>query len=284
MYHIARKMTAHLAALCLVATLALLLAGVGKARAAERDRLLAFLEVTGFGVALDSIALSAKHAPIMLGMQSDDFGDAWSATANAVFDTQQMRGTALDILAQTLDDDLLAHAAGFYASELGQRVVQVENAAHLADDDEKAAAGQDLVKRMVQDDAARLAVLRELTQAVNSDDVSVRAVQEIQVRFLMAASHAGVLETELDEGSLRATLRDNEDNLRQSLRKSSMTAAAYTYRDIPDSDLRAYLEALQNPKMQRVYELMNAVQYEIMAGRFEVLATRMAEIARGQDL
>lgn len=284
MRYIVWKLVGRRPALCLMAVVALLLGGMGHAQAAERDRLQAFLSVTGFDVALDSIALSAKDAPAMLGMDSSDFGDAWSTTADEVFDTQNMRDTAMDILEQTLDDDLLAHAAGFYASDLGERLVQVENAAHMADDDEKAEIGENLVNRMAQEDAPRLTVLRNLTRAVNSDDVSVRAVQEIQVRFLMAASYAGVLDTELDEGNLRAILRENEDDLRQSLRKSSVVAAAYTYRDIPEGDLQAYLEALQDPKMQRVYELMNAVQYEIMASRFEGLAARMAEIEKGQDL
>ena len=284
MRYILWKLVGRRPALCLMAVVALLLGGMGHAQAAERDRLQAFLSVTGFDVALDSIALSAKDAPAMLGMDSSDFGDAWSTTADEVFDTQNMRDTAMDILEQTLDDDLLAHTAAFYASDLGQKLVQVENAAHMADDDEKAEIGENLVHRMVQEDEPRLTVLRNLTRAVNSDDVSVRAVQEIQVRFLMAASYAGVLDTELDEGNLRAILRENEDDLRQSLRKSSVVAAAYTYRDIPEGDLQAYLEALQDPKMQRVYELMNAVQYEIMASRFEGLAARMAEIEKGQDL
>ncbi|MFO7770077.1 MAG: DUF2059 domain-containing protein, partial [Roseovarius gahaiensis] len=189
-------MVGLLSALRIMAMSALLLAGAGYAQAAERDRLQAFLEVTGFDVALDSIALSAKDAPLMLGMDSSDFGDEWSATAAEVFETQKMRDTALDILSQTLESDLLAHAAGFYASDLGQRLVEVENAAHMAEDDKKAQIGEELVTRMAQESASRLKVLRKLTRAVNSDDVSVRAVQEIQVRFLMAASSAGVLETE----------------------------------------------------------------------------------------
>ena len=42
------------------------------AGAADRDRLQAFLQVTGFDVSLESIALSAEHAPDMLGMESND--------------------------------------------------------------------------------------------------------------------------------------------------------------------------------------------------------------------
>ena len=36
--------------------------------------------------------------------------------------------------------------------------------------------------------------------------------------------------------------------------------------------------------MQEVYELLNAVQYEIMANRFEVLAAKMANLHPGQDI
>ena len=36
--------------------------------------------------------------------------------------------------------------------------------------------------------------------------------------------------------------------------------------------------------MQRVYELLNAVQYEITANRFEALAYRMSDVEPGQDI
>ena len=36
--------------------------------------------------------------------------------------------------------------------------------------------------------------------------------------------------------------------------------------------------------MQEVYELMNAVQFEIMADRFELVAEKLAEINPGQEL
>lgn len=265
--------------------LAALLTMTVAVQAADRDRLRAFLDVTGFGIAVDSIALSAADAPMMLGMRAGDFGATWRETAQDVFDTDKMRATAMEILDQTLTDDLLNHAAAFYASPLGQRLVEVENAAHMIEDDsEKTQTGERLVARMRRDDDPRLKVLRDLTTAVNGDDVAVRAVQEIQVRFLMAASNAGVLETPLDERALRALMRENEDELRQSLRESSLIGAAYTYRSIPDADLRRYLEALKAPKMQRVYELMNAVQYEIMANRFEALADRMADLSGGREL
>ena len=216
------------------------------ARAAERDRLVAFLNVTGFDVALDSIALSAAKAPGMLGLSASDFGEQWSRIAEDVFGTGKMRTMALDILEETLSDEDLA--------------------------------------RMVETGSPRAGLLSDLNAAVDSGDVAVRAVQELQLRFMMAASNAGVLERRIDEGRLRALMRENRDSLRLDLKRSGLAAAAYTYRDISDEDLRDYLEALRDPQMQRVYELMNAVQWEVTADRYEALAKRMAEVGTGQEL
>jgi len=254
-------------------------------QAAGRERIQAFLEVTGFDVALDSIALSAENAPMMLGMEASDFGAEWSSTATHVFDKEVMRSIALDILEQTLSEDALAHAAEFYASPLGQRLVEVENAAHMAGGSEQSdKIGREAVNKWVSEGSARIGYLQRMNRAIDVAGSGVKAVQEIQVRFLMAASNAGVLENEIDEGMLRALMAENEPELRNRLKESSLISAAYTYRDISDDDLAAYADALEQPLMQDVYELLNAVQYEITASRFEVLAAKMADLHPGQDL
>ena len=83
---------------------------------------------------------------------------------------------------------------------------------------------------------------------------------------------------------LRAALKGQEAQVRMMLQQSMLTGSAFTYRDIEDRDLVAYAEALEHPMMSRVYELLNAVQYEIMANRFEVLAVQMAKLHPSQDL
>ncbi len=269
----------------MVLSVILVLVFAAPSKAADRDRLEAFLEVTGFGVALDSLALNAADAPQMLGMQASDFGSDWERVALEVFDTDEMRDVALDILSQTLSDEDLAHAAGFYASDLGQRLVEVENASHMTEDDSaKREDGEERVADMMRAGDDRLQVLKELNAAVDQSGNAVRAIQEVQVRFLMAASHAGVLDRSIDEQSLRALLKEGEDELRIELKAGALAGAAYTYSDISTEDLKAYREALEHPQMQRVYELMNAVQFEIMASRYERLAVRMADLHPGQEL
>ncbi len=255
------------------------------AKAADPTRLEAFLEVTGFDVALESIRLSADSAPEMLGMQADDFGSEWSRLVGDVFATDIMHDMALDILGNTLSDDLLIHAADFYASDLGKRLVVVENKSHMVEEDGlKSETGTEIIDGLVRIGSPRVEILNRLNSATDVEDTSIKAIQEVQIRFLMAAAAAGVIELRMEEPDLREAMRSQEDELRTSIKANALAASAYTYQAFSDDEVAAYAEALEDPKMQKVYALMNAVQYEIMANRYEAVAERLADMQPSQDL
>lgn len=265
-------------------TLALVLAAT-VAQAADRARLETFLEVTGFDVALDSIRLSASSAPAMLGLEADDFGTQWTVMADDVFDTAKMHDMALDILGETLDDDLLDHAIDFYDTDLGRRLVEAENGSHMDDDSEtKSEAGQAIVAGLERIGSPRLEALKRMNAASDSAGTAVRAIQEVQVRFLVAAAAAGVIDLKMEEPDLREALRTDEDALRQSISENALSGAAYTYQAFSDAEVLDYAKALEDPDMRKVYDLMNAVQYEIMANRYEALAARMRSLQPSQEL
>ncbi|MEO0372208.1 MAG: DUF2059 domain-containing protein [Pseudomonadota bacterium] len=261
-----------------------LMAAAIPARAADHANVEAFLHVTGFDVALAAIAHSADHAPALLGQEAEDFGPEWVRISEEVFDVPEMQRMAVDILSETLSPEHLGHAAEFYASDLGQQVVAVENASHAnADVDEKREEGLRLMQEMGPT-SPRMTTLLRLMEAVDTSDQSVRAVQEVMVRFLMAASHTGALGYSIDEDTLRDLLRGDEAAMMADMEEGGRANAAFTYRDISDADLEAYAKALEHPMMQEVYQLMNAVQYEIMANRFETLAVRIADLRPAEEL
>lgn len=271
--------------LTLATAFLVILALVPPVQAAERGKIIAFLEVTGFDVALDSIALSASDAPSMLGLSASDFGKEWTRLSESVFDQQEMRDLALEILVETLDDEALGHAAGFYASDLGQRLVAAENAAHMIEEDDvKQVAGQRIISDLVKDGSGRIALLNRMGQAIDAAGNGVKSVQQIQFRFLMAASAAGIIELQLDAEGLRALQKSQEGEIRIAMQAANLAASAYVYQDFSDAEIETYVEALEAPLMQKVYELLNAVQFEITANRFEELAYRMQELGQGEDI
>ncbi|WP_299410876.1 DUF2059 domain-containing protein [uncultured Roseobacter sp.] len=279
-------MTALIRNYALVLMVALMgVAAATGVRASNLDRLEAFMEVTGFDVALESIRLSAETAPNMIGLEADDFGTEWTRLVEEVFDTEQMHSMAIDILSQTLDEENLNHAVEFYASALGQRLVVAENASHMKEDEQlKTESGEAIVAGLLQLGSPRLEELKRLNNATGSEDASIRAIQEVQVRFLMAAASAGVIDLRMDEEDLRESLKSQEGEMRLSMQRSALSGSAYTYQAFSDDEITAYADALENPKMRQVYELMNAVQFEIMANRYEAVAQRMQSMRPSQDL
>lgn len=196
-----------------------------------------------------------------------------------------MHDMAIKILEKTLTQPLLTHAAEFYASDLGQRLVKAENTSHMIEEEGmKSDSGAQIIEGLNRIGSARVGILERLNQASSSEESALASIQEVQIRFLMAAAGAGVIDLQMDEPDLREAMRTQEDELRTNLRQSALEGAAYTYQAFSDDEVNAYAEALEHPDMRRVYDLMNAVQYEIMANRFEAVADRLREMQPSQDL
>ena len=263
---------------------ALIVAGTAlAATAADRDELRRFLEVTGFDVAIVSMQQGAMAGPGLAGDAPDAFGDQWVKLAEEVFDPDLMLERALDMMEAVMPDELVAHGMEFYGSDLGARLAQAENESHMTPDDERYATGDRLLAEMLEDNPGRAEDLRAMANAVGGVDNSVRAVIEIQVRYMMAAS-AQDAEAAWSEAELRALLAEQVPEMRTNIEVFSLLGSVYAYRDFTDEEVAAYLAALRHPLMQQVYEVLNAVQYEVMAERYEALAARLDELSPQQDI
>lgn len=252
--------------------------------AANRADVEAFLETTGFDVAIESIALGAGGAPSMLGLEANDFGQTWTDLTEKTFIPSEMVEQALDLLEERLDQDLLDHAADFYGSDLGQRLVQAENLSHVDDDQLKQIAGRQIVASMVESGDPKIEYFQRMHVAIDPEGLGLKALQVIQVRFILAAVQAGVLPQELDEGMLWAQIKENEPATRRAILENSIANAAYTYQGFSSDELEAYTVALEDPRMQTVYELMNAVHYQIMSDRMEKLALHLDRLLPSEEL
>lgn len=269
--------------------MALLVAGLvflshSHAHAADRGKLQAFLQVTGYDVVIESLQKGAMAGPGMVGEAPDTFGKQYARLAEQVFVPAEMTRRALDILEAVMPEDLVDAGADFYASDLGQRLVAVENASHMADDAMKYTEGRKLLQAMVDAGSPRLEMLKAMDRAIGSAETSRKAVVEIQVRFLLAAMAAGASPIDMTETELRAALMREAVARAPQSEMLGLMANAWTYRDISDADLAAYVAALQTSEMRRVYEVLNATQFQVMIERYQALGERLGELQPQQDL
>ena len=78
------------------------------------------------------------------------------------------------------------------------------------------------------------------------------ALQEIQLRFLLAASASGVIDLQLSADDLRRDDDVAERNRHAAgAAMSALAGAAYTYQDFSDADVVAYADALEQPSDAR---------------------------------
>ncbi|RME15788.1 MAG: DUF2059 domain-containing protein [Alphaproteobacteria bacterium] len=270
----------------LLAALALLLPALWATAlpAASREDIRHFLEVTGFDVAITSMQQSAMTGGGIAGDAPDAFGRQYAALAEKVFDPDLMLERTIDILEAGMPDALLQHGLDFYGSDLGQRLVAAENASHMGDAEAQYAEGQKILEALSRDNPARIDDYSAMLEAIGGVESAVRSITEVQVRYLLAAMAAGTVDIEMSEQELRARIKEQEPQLRQNIAVFTMLDTAYTYRDFSDDDVHAYRQALETPEMRQIYELLNAVQHEVMAERYEVLAARLAELTPVQDI
>lgn len=257
---------------------------VSVAGAAERAAYMNFLKVTGFDVAITSMQQDAMSGPGLAGGAPDAFGAQWVALAQKVFDPDEMLAQTTDMMQVILPDDLLQYGTAFYASDLGQRLVQVENEAQSISSEERHAAGQTILHDLGANNPGRLEDYAAMMDAIGGVDASVRAVAEIQVRYLLAAAAAGAIELNMSEQDLRAAVEAQAPQMRATMQEYSILGAAFTYRDMSDEDIKMYRSVLEDERMGQIYEILNGIQYEVMADRYEMLAAGLSDLSPEQSL
>jgi hypothetical protein len=268
----------------ILVAISLLFLMVMPAKAADRTKIAQFMAVTGFDVALESMRLSARDAPTMLGLDADDFGLSWSRLADRIFEPEALKNDALEILDNALTDDVLAHATQFYGSKLGQRLVTAENESHGLEFEDREAEGARLAQALSARGSPQPQYYLDMAESIGYVGATIKAYREVQVRFLMAASLAGLIDQRFDEVDLRAMLAQQDDEVRRAMAENLIVANAFTYRDFTDSEIEIYRDALAMPQMMEVYELMNAIHFTIMADRFERMALEMVNLTPTQEL
>jgi hypothetical protein len=253
-------------------------------QAADRTKAIAFMEVTGFDVSLRSMRVSAADAPAMLGLDAEDFGLSWSRLADEIFEPTQIEQDALAILERALRDDVLMHVSAFYASNLGQRLVDAENESHFTGDLKKRELGHELAVSLENRGSPQPQYFRDMANDIGSIESSIRSYREVQVRFLMAAMSAGLMQRQLDEADLREILSLQDTEIKSAMMENIIVSNAYTYRKFSDLEVEQYRDALGTKEMREVYALMNAIHFTLMAERYEQMALKMADLHPSQSL
>ena len=226
-----------------------------------------------------TIAASARTEEIS---NDEIFLKHWEATANAVFDAQDLhRRLALALEGKfSIDEQLVL--GEFFHSEFGKRMTLLERDAALLEPTAQVAAiteGQELVTnasviRQTQIDALMELVSAEISAAMVGQ--SVRAL----LLGLSVSHQQGDIAVPWQE--IDTQVEAMMPGLLADVGRTQRAMMAYAYRDLSDDDLDRYIVFLRTPAAQKFYAIaayaVGRIVADSMSSFGEAFAARMQSV------
>lgn len=191
----------------------------------------------------EGLAYAAQLNDDMLGGQG---GPGFSQQADAIYSAQRMSETVRAALGAELEGDLLEDAITFYGSDLGQRIVTLENSARAAISDpgiEEAARGR--YASLKDSDDARLALLRDLVAAGDLVTRNVTSAMNANVQFIRGLAEGGG--SDMTDDEILADVGGQMEEITEDTEGWMYGYFLLAYHPLTDDEVSSYVKFARTP-------------------------------------
>ena len=179
----------------------------------------------------------------MLGGQG---GAGYQLQLQAIYDAPRMVETVRRALEDELQGEMLEQAITFYGSELGQKIVSLENSARRAigdDDIEQAARGR--YAELSGGDDPRLAQLTALVEAGDLVTNNVSSAMNSNYQFMRGLAEGGVLE--MSDAEILRDVAQDMDEISEDTTGWMYGYFLMAYHPLTDDELDLYIAFARTP-------------------------------------
>lgn len=271
-----------------VAAAALLLPLAATAKPASDSDVRAIISKSGVETQLGGFAGSLRSTlltqPELASKLTEAQLDTIFKAFDAAFTPQQLTTDIANELRRTLADTDARATLDWLESPIGSRITAMEDSANaLAASPERMNEAQAMVERLPPRRVERYLSLIRVTGA---DQAGAQIAMNMSAGVIHGA--AQVLEaTPSDLDTVRRELAPLREQMQQALAGTYLTMFASIYRELPESELDAYIAFAESPSGKRYHDGMTAAIDAAMqaaavdAGRRIVSATRTAKAGPG---
>ena len=221
-------------------------------------------------------------SPRQHGVGDTRFLSAWETCTSAAFGDNDLNRRLAERLGQSLSDDEMAGIGTFLASPLGLRLAGLERTTRdiaLDRQIETLAKGKTLYFVAPQTRRARFEEVMQLSGAEVGFAMLGESLRGMALGLHLSAKGDIALSWEEIDASVTAQLTGLEDSLADATRST----LAFTYADLSDADLDAYLDFLRAPATRKFYATLTLAIGEIieetMFGIGQDVAARLDAVA-----
>jgi hypothetical protein len=185
---------------------------------------------------------------------------------DAAYAPQRLRRTALEVVMQETDETHLPAIREWFASEIGTKIANIEDAAP-ADKDQRnqmTEKGASLLKATLP---SRRALLQNILNASRAVEITSVITINSTVAALRAVADANPEAPIPSEEKLRSELDNSRERIEQALNVEFLQVCAGMYAEIPDAKLREYGAFLDSPAGQHLSVVLgNAIDASLRSG------------------
>lgn len=207
---------------------------------------------------------------------------AWERAAFLAFDSGVILEQMIAYLSASQDFAAFQGAAAFLDSPLGLRMTALENDAMVQPNAD--AEGEAIIATLMAENPARLNILRQMVDDTDLVEMSVASALSMNLAVMSGMKASRLLPYDIDEAQMMALLDERRPVIRTQIERAYLVRAAYTYRNISDDDLNAYLAFLTGPTGRQLYAAINTASTTVLIGRARHFGALMAEFMAASDL
>jgi hypothetical protein len=214
-------------------------------------------------------------------------GSGWEATVALIYDVPRMREAFGQALVQELatEPEAIGGIVDFFASDLGQRVVELEIEARRAFlDDATEEAAKLAVADLRSEDGPRLALLDAFITANDLVESNVQGALNANLAFYQGMDEGGAFGGEMTEEQMLSDVWAQEPEVRQSTTDWVYSYLNLAYGPLSDADLQAYTEFSTSEEGQIANAALFAAFDKVFAPISRALGLAVARELQGQDI
>ncbi|MCP5086294.1 MAG: DUF2059 domain-containing protein [Rhodobacteraceae bacterium] len=249
-----------------------------QAYALEPQKMREVLELVGFDQSITFMQLSIRAAGERVGNTNETFDMAWKEASDEVFDADKLLEALIQTNAEAFSEQDYNELVAYYSSGLGRRVTELERATQTAEGEAAIEEiGATLVAELFEENPERLKQIKQTYDQLGTEDSSVAAAMNFGYALIVGmASAEGKPSTVTDEEIL-SMLQKQEPQLRAQIQERMMLSAAYTYRDLTNTEMDGYIEFLGRPVARKLYQKVEESQRELMRSLVLVFGQKLMQ-------
>lgn len=209
----------------------------------------------------------------------------WSDTVEQIYATDKMTVTVKDGLAAELAEADIETITGFFESDLGQQIIELEVAARSAlMDEDIEEASKEAAAIALMDETPRAALVTTFVETNDLIETNVVGAMNANYAFYIGLLDGGGLPGQLSEDEILADVWGQEPEIRQNTSEWVYSYLMLAYQPLSDDSLEAYIAFSQTDAGQDI----NDALFVAFDNMFEDISGALGRAASahmiGQDL